>query len=73
MGWIIMRGKWLVEIGELSAFGKADTEALKAFITRQEEKYTPKFARREVAAPRQFMSGDLGNQDVYGAHNTRRC
>jgi predicted P-loop ATPase len=60
-----LRGKWLIEIGELSAFGKADTEALKAFITRQEEKFTPKFARREVTEPRQCVFTGSTNKRVY--------
>jgi predicted P-loop ATPase len=60
-----LRGKWLVEIGELSAFGKADTEALKAFITRQEEKFTPKFARKEVVEPRQCAFAGSTNKDTY--------
>jgi predicted P-loop ATPase len=60
-----LRGKWLVEIGELSAFGKADTEALKAFITRQEEKFTPKFGRKEVVEPRQCVFAGSTNKDAY--------
>jgi predicted P-loop ATPase len=60
-----LRGKWLIEIGELSAIGKADTEALKAFITQQEEKYTPKFARREVTEPRQSVFVGSTNRDTY--------
>ena len=50
-----LRGKWLVEISELAAFSKAETEALKAFITRREERYRPPYrpARRgrEAAMP----------------------
>ena len=38
-----LRGKWLIEIGELSAMGKAEAEELKSFITRQEECFTPKY------------------------------
>jgi predicted P-loop ATPase len=60
-----LRGKWLIEIGELSAFGKAGTEALKAFITRQEEKFTPKFARKEVTEPRQCAFAGSTNKDAY--------
>jgi hypothetical protein len=37
------RGKWLIDISELSAFTRADTEALKAFITRDTERYRPPY------------------------------
>jgi predicted P-loop ATPase len=60
-----LRGKWLIEIGELSAIGKADTEALKAFITQQEERYTPKFARREVTEARRCVFIGSTNKDTY--------
>jgi predicted P-loop ATPase len=60
-----LRAKWIVEIGELSSIGRADTEALKAFITRQEEKYTPKFGRREVTEPRQCVFAGTTNKDSY--------
>jgi predicted P-loop ATPase len=47
-----LRGKWLIEIGELSAMSKTETEELKAFLTRKEEQYTPKYGRLEVTEPR---------------------
>src|ERR1700722_9110850 len=50
-----IRGKWLIEIGELSALVNAHPDTLKAFLTRQVEQYTPKFARNEVFEPRQCV------------------
>jgi predicted P-loop ATPase len=32
-----MRGKWLIEVAELSAISKADTEALKTFVSRRSD------------------------------------
>ena len=34
-----LRGKWLIEVGEMSALGKAETEQLKAFLTRTTERF----------------------------------
>lgn len=50
-----LRGKWIIEIAELSAFQRADNEKLKAFLTNQVEQFTPKFAREEVFEPRQCL------------------
>jgi predicted P-loop ATPase len=60
-----LRGKWLVEIAELASFGKADIEILKSFITRREERYLPKFARREVIEPRQCCFVASTNEGAY--------
>jgi predicted P-loop ATPase len=60
-----LRGKWLIEISELSAFSKADGYRLKAFVTNQCEQFLPKYARYEVDEPRTCLFVGTTNDDSY--------
>ena len=60
-----LRGKWVIEVPELSAFSRAEATRLKAFLTQTEEQYTAKFARREAAEKRQCVFIATTNDSGY--------
>jgi predicted P-loop ATPase len=57
-----LNGKWLVEMAELSAIRKQDEEHVKAFLTRQIDKYRPPYGHVEVDEPRQCVFGATTNR-----------
>jgi len=55
-----LRGKWIIELPELSAMRRSDVEAVKAFLSRTEERYPPRIwpGRGDRAAPLRFRWHD---------------
>lgn len=48
-----LRGVWIVELAELAATKRSETETIKNFITKREDTYRPAYGRHTVVFPRQ--------------------
>lgn len=60
-----LRGKWILELGELSALRRAEIERIKSFITQQAETFRPPYGRRVITFPRQCVFMGTTNADTY--------
>lgn len=69
-GKMLLLGKWLIEIGELDSFrGKAHA-AIKAFMSRKEDRFRPPYGRRPITQPRQCLFAGTTNEDEFLSDST---
>jgi predicted P-loop ATPase len=59
-----LQGYWIMEIGELAGMKKADIDKVKAFISRQDDKYRASFGRRVTPHPRQCIFFGTTNSET---------
>jgi predicted P-loop ATPase len=60
-----LQGAWLIELAELSATRRAETEAVKHFITKQEDSYRKAYGRQISVFPRQCVFFGTTNEDTF--------
>jgi predicted P-loop ATPase len=58
-------GRWLVEIAEMDKFDRAESAAMKAFISRTTERYRRAYAKRTGDEPRQCVFAGTVNHRSY--------
>ena len=71
---IELNGKWIIEISELAATRRAETEKVKAFLTARADHYRPPYGRRAVNIPRQnvFAASTNDEQPFIDSTGNRR-
>lgn len=50
-----LQGSWIIEMAELAGIKKAEAEAVKHYISKQEDKFRPAYARTSETFPRQCI------------------
>jgi putative DNA primase/helicase len=60
-----MQGVWIMELSELQAFGKAEIEHVKSFISRAEDRMRPAYARRVETFKRRCIFIGTTNDTEY--------
>ncbi|SDJ60652.1 VapE domain-containing protein [Pseudomonas indica] len=61
----MIRGKWIVELGELDAFNKADSTKAKQFFSASTDTFRESYGRRTADVPRQCVFAGTTNQEEY--------
>lgn len=61
-----LQGQWILELGELAGLKKVDVETVKAFITRQDDKFRHSYGYSVEDHPRQcIIVGSTNNNDGF--------
>jgi predicted P-loop ATPase len=60
-----LRGKWIIELSELSQLKRAEIETVKSFLSRRYEQYRPSYGRNEIKFPRQCVFAGSTNSSEY--------
>ncbi len=60
-----LQGAWLIEMAELSATRKAEAEAVKHFISKQEDSYRVAYGRQTSVFPRQCVFFGTTNDNTF--------
>lgn len=58
-------GRWIVEVAELSAMSKAESELIKYFLSKQTDTYRPAYGRKVVEYKRQCVFAATSNNRTF--------
>lgn len=65
-----LKGKWLIEIGELDAFSRAEVTRVKTVISTPTDRYRPSYGRASIDFQRQCIFAGTTNKDEWGNDET---
>ncbi len=65
-GAISLQGIWCIEVAEMDKFGRVEANAVKSFLTHNEDRYRPHYGRHMVARPRRCVFLGTINPDGTG-------
>lgn len=60
-----LQGRWFVEFGELVGMKKAEVETMKAFVSRDTDRFRPSYGKHMIVAPRQCIFFGTTNEASY--------
>lgn len=61
----VTRGKWFIEVSELSAMNRAGANEMKDFLSKTHDTHRKAFARKAITVPRQFILIGTTNDEEY--------
>ncbi|TYQ14769.1 UNVERIFIED_CONTAM: putative P-loop ATPase and inactivated derivatives [Acetivibrio alkalicellulosi] len=61
----LLQGVWIIELGELSGLNRSETNAVKHFLSKQEDQYRAAYARRTERHPRRCVFFGTTNNREY--------
>ena len=64
-GLLLLQGKWLVEVGELDSFKGRESTLIKAFLSRQSDRFRPPYGHAVKNFPRQFILAGTTNEQEF--------
>lgn len=62
---VVLQGKWLIEIAELDAFRRADVTRIKQVLSSQQDRCRLPYAKRAVDLPRRVVFAGSTNESEY--------
>ena len=54
-GYIVLQGKWIVEIAEMNSFSKKEASSVKSYISSSKDSYRPPYGQHNVDVKRQCI------------------